>query len=1337
MAGAEFKITDKIPDSILTKLKGISEELGVLNNKFNEASKSYAGLAEKLATKINDSPGSLAELSKKSKEYEQTVKKLHDTQNELADLQQKYKESLKQVNEVTKQAVRNAQEDAKAKKLNAEAELRLEKAQTERLRQQKLLNQEQKKQKLTTEQAIQLARKEVHSIAEAESANKQLRQVVKDMTDAEDKEGRIRQQLNSAINQNTNYIKRNRDAYVQAKMTVGDYKEQIKLAIVELKNGNDSMRNFGIVAKGFGGILKTGISDGVRQVSSNVGSMIKGFVGAQAVITGIQKLIGAFKQGINTAIDFEAANSKLAAILGTTRGEIKDLTSDARRLGEETKYSASEATNLQIELSKLGFSKTEILDMTEGVLKFAQATGSELPEAAALAGAALRMFGADTEETGRYVSAMAVATTKSALSFSYLQTAMPIVGPVAKAFNFTIEDTLALLGKLADAGFDASSSATATRNILLNLADGSGKLAKSLGGPVKTLPELVDGLKRLKEQGIDLNSTLEMTDKRSVAAFNAFLTASDKIVPLRDQITGVEDDLNKTADTMGNNVQGALYNLSSAWESLMLTIMGNTGAMKDFVDMATNGIRKINEWLMTTEQLAEKQVETAKRAASPYAEKSIKSEIIAINRLKDEYLKAGDDETTALEKAKNERISVLEQELSKQQSLRNKFYNENQKLWKDMGDASFFKQALGLEKTNTEFSKEQTKTWNEYLDKVTKVTSLEKQIADIRAISNSVDETSKVPTALTDKQKKELEKQRKKLLRIDKEYQQSRLELMDEGLEKELAKIRLNYTQRIAEVKGNSGKENETRKNLAEKMQEEITNKEIDFYLSQEKKKLQIALDSVKEGSEEQRRLRMELIDLDEEAEVNAMKGNYENLQLVRDKYEKKRIDELNRQTNEDIRRMEDSASLQAEAFVVGLAERQNELEKSHLKGEMSEEKYKEDLYKITVKYNKEMLLAQISAAEAELKLAEETGTIPQERIDELRLKLRKLRADFDSLANDEMASESEKGKKKVEEWEEALKGITDAFPSELSGFADFFSGINDVLGDLVKKTQEAGGSFSDMWANMSDEERLKSTLEGLAKLSDGLNSMMQNIYENRISKIEEEQEANEEAGEQELARIERLEETGAISSEEAEARKRAAEDKTARKNEELEKKKAQLQQKQARWDKANSIIQATIATALAVSKALPNFVLAGIAAAMGAAQIAVIASQPIPKYAKGTDSHKGGLAVVGDGGVSETIVTDKGAYITPSVPTLVDIPKGAKVIPYAVDMDRIKAHANDFDGLMAYRSENNLPPVSIVNDYSELEKKIGHLEKSQQVGFAKLAKAIRENNYQQFSKSI
>lgn len=716
----------------------------------------------------------------------------------------------------------------------AKAEATVEKAQRASNTAKKSANvTEQERQKIITD-AIATTYKEIHSIQEANDMNRLLRKAVKLVRDTDEEYIQTIGRLNSTIGVNTDYVKRNSDRYTQQKMTVGDYTESIKRAWMEIQRGNSAMKNMGIIAKSTGNLLKTSFNSGISQVTIGVGSMIKGMLGAQAVIAGIQKLTGAIKQGVNTAIDFEAANSKLAAILGTTKGEIKDLTADARRLGEATKYTASEATNLQIELSKLGFSKTEILDMTEGVLKFAQATGAELPEAAALAGAALRMFGADTEETERYVSAMAVATTKSALSFSYLQTAMPIVGPVAKAFNFTIEDTLALLGKLADAGFDASMSATATRNILLNLADGSGKLAQALGGPVKTLPELVDGLKRLKEQGIDLNSTLEMTDKRSVAAFNAFLTASDKIVPLRDQITGVEDDLNKMADTMGNNVQGALYNLSSAWESLMLTIMDNTGAMKDFIDMATNGIRKINEWLMNAEQLADKQVETAKRAASPYAEESIKSEIIAINRLKDEYLKAGDDETTALEKAKNERIAILEQELSKQQSLRNKFYNENQQLWKDMGDASFFKQAFGLEKTNAEFSEEQTKTWNEYLDKVTKVTSLEKQIADIRKISNSADVTIGT-TRLTDEEKKALEKAEKERLAIKEKYQQSELALMDEGLEKQIKSISLNYSRQIAAIRGNSEEESATRNNLAEKMEKEISDAKIKFTLDAEK----------------------------------------------------------------------------------------------------------------------------------------------------------------------------------------------------------------------------------------------------------------------------------------------------------------------------------------------------------------------------------------------------------------------------------------------------------------------------------------------------------------------
>ena len=206
---------------------------------------------------------------------------------------------------------------------------------------------------------------------------------------------------------------------------------------------------------------------------------------------------------------------------------------------------------------------------------------------------------------------------------------------------------------------------------------------------------------------------------------------------------------------------------------------------------------------------------------------------------------------------------------------------------------------------------------------------------------------------------------------------------------------------------------------------------------------------------------------------------------------------------------------------------------------------------------------------------------------------------------------------------------------------------------------------------------------------------------------------------------------SGVITKEEGEARKRAAEDTTARKNKELDKQKAELEQKQARWQKANSITQATISTALAIMQAYAEAgpftgpVFAAIIAAIGAAQIAMIAAQLIPKYAKGTDSHPGGLAIVGDGGRQEVIETDNGAYITPSIPTLVDLPKRAKVIPDLIDYRKMVLHS---DALMLdrqMRNGNSGEPVivNVNNDYKNLERK---MDVSNQ-GISNLNKTLRK----------
>lgn len=249
---------------------------------------------------------------------------------------------------------------------------------------------------------------------------------------------------------------------------------------------------------------------------------------------------------------------------------------------------------------------------------------------------------------------------------------------------------------------------------------------------------------------------------------------------------------------------------------------------------------------------------------------------------------------------------------------------------------------------------------------------------------------------------------------------------------------------------------------------------------------------------------------------------------------------------------------------------------------------------------------------------------------------------------------------------------------------------------------------------NKASEKRMANAQQWLQVAAESLNTineLVSTVYDAKIAKVEEEQEANTAAGEAEQERITELVEKKVITEEEGEARKRAAEAQTAKKNEELEKKKQQLKQKQAVWDKANSIAQAGISTALAIMnmmKSAPwpvNIAMAAVAGAMGAVQVATILATPIPKYAKGTDRHKGGPAIVGDGGVPELVIFGGKSWITPDTPTLVDMPAGAVVKPSVDGID------GNTPGLIPVPfSGDSGTPVIVNNDYKRLEEKMDML---------------------------
>lgn len=170
---------------------------------------------------------------------------------------------------------------------------------------------------------------------------------------------------------------------------------------------------------------------------------------------------------------------------------------------------------------------------------------------------------------------------------------------------------------------------------------------------------------------------------------------------------------------------------------------------------------------------------------------------------------------------------------------------------------------------------------------------------------------------------------------------------------------------------------------------------------------------------------------------------------------------------------------------------------------------------------------------------------------------------------------------------------------------------------------------------------------------------------EKETDRLDKESENNEKWRDDEIASIERLEEQGVISKEQAEARKQQIEDQAAANEEEIEQKRLEAQRQAAIYDKAISAAQAGVAIALAITKSLATPALIPWIAALGAVQLATILATPIPEYARGTDDHGGGLAIVGDGGRPELVVLpDRTMWRTPSTDTLVNLPEHAQVLP-------------------------------------------------------------------------
>ena len=193
-------------------------------------------------------------------------------------------------------------------------------------------------------------------------------------------------------------------------------------------------------------------------------------------------------------------------------------------------------------------------------------------------------------------------------------------------------------------------------------------------------------------------------------------------------------------------------------------------------------------------------------------------------------------------------------------------------------------------------------------------------------------------------------------------------------------------------------------------------------------------------------------------------------------------------------------------------------------------------------------------------------------------------------------------------------------------GLVNGLAGINDFFGNIAEKKKQLAESLE---AGDITNMEFDKAMQDLDKFSNKLVVVMEaaamvisGVFDAIGMGFDKQLEALESRKERELKAIDTLQ----ISEEARQEHRAALEEKYAKKS-------AELKKKAAIADKAAAIASAIMNTAVAVTATLAQPILSGIIGALGAAQVGVIAAQPIPQFANGGIVSGRTLAEVGEYG--------------------------------------------------------------------------------------------------------
>ena len=339
---------------------------------------------------------------------------------------------------------------------------------------------------------------------------------------------------------------------------------------------------------------------------TNLGSGLKS-IGSTLSTSVTLPLVGIGTAAVATAATFEKSMDNVAALSGATGKDLEDLTNLAKKMGETTQFSASEAADALGYMALAGWDTNQSMNGLPGILDLAASSGMGLAEASDMVTDYLSAFGEEADQAGRMADVLAKAQASSNTTAQGLGEAFKNCAVNANAFGLDIEQTTAVLGKLADQGLKGSEAGTALNAVFrdmsskmkdgaiaigdtnVKITDAKGNF-RSLADIVTDVEKATDGLSE-SEKMVALQSTFTAD---SIKAMGILMnTGGDSINDFTNELYGAEGAASKMASAMNDNLSGQLTLLKSALEGAAISI---GEALMPMIKGLVAGINELVNW---------------------------------------------------------------------------------------------------------------------------------------------------------------------------------------------------------------------------------------------------------------------------------------------------------------------------------------------------------------------------------------------------------------------------------------------------------------------------------------------------------------------------------------------------------------------------------------------------------------------------------------------------------------------------------------------------------------------------------------------------------------------